>query len=106
MYNTLPSVPVSDLRNNFPQIIDICEKEPIILTKNGKSILVVMDFDIFKKQQAELERLKIEIKKVEKELDAVETLYGVGLAEEKDNDDILDEFLELIKKQMMAVKND
>lgn len=106
MNSSLPSIPISDLKDNFAQIADICENEPIMLTKDGKKLLVVMKFDMFNEQRTELERLKTEIEKMETEIEALETICFVGLDEEKDEDDILDEFLETIEKKMMDVKND
>lgn len=49
--------PISDLRNNFNQISDICHKEgePVFITKNGQGDLVVMSLALFEKQQAQLE---------------------------------------------------
>ena len=104
MDSTLHSIPISDLKGDFAQIADMCEKEPIVLTKDGKSIMFVMSYDIFQEKQAELERLNKEIDKLEKELEGLEILCGVGLPE-SEKDDIHDEFLELIKKEMMDAKN-
>jgi len=49
--------PISDLRNNFNQISEICHKEgePVFITKNGQGDLVVMSMAFFEKQQALLE---------------------------------------------------
>lgn len=49
--------PISDLRNNFNQISETChrEGEPIFITKNGQSDLVVMSHALFEKQQATIE---------------------------------------------------
>lgn len=49
--------PVSDLRNNFNFISEICHKdgEPVFITKNGKSDLVVMSHALYEKQQALIE---------------------------------------------------
>lgn len=49
--------PVSDLRNNFNLISEICHKEgePVFITKNGQGDLVVMSMALFEKQQALLE---------------------------------------------------
>ena len=49
--------PVSDLRNNFNQIADICHKEgqPVFMTKNGQGDLVVMSLALYEKQQAMIE---------------------------------------------------
>ncbi len=46
--------PISDLRNNFNQISEICHKdgEPVFITKNGQGDLVVMSMALYEKQQA------------------------------------------------------
>ena len=46
--------PISDLRNNFNSIADICHKddEPVFITKNGEGSLVVMSIAAYEKQQA------------------------------------------------------
>ena len=49
--------PISDLRNKFNEISEICHKEgePIYLTKNGKGDLVVMSISAYEKREAILE---------------------------------------------------
>jgi prevent-host-death family protein len=49
--------PISDLRNNFNQISEICHKqqEPVFVTKNGKGDMVVMSLALYEQQQALLE---------------------------------------------------
>jgi prevent-host-death family protein len=49
--------PISDLRNNFNQISEICHKdgEPVFITKNGQGDLVVMSMALYEKQQALLD---------------------------------------------------
>ncbi len=49
--------PISDLRNNFNQISEVCHKdgEPVFITKNGQGDLVVMSLALYEKQQAQLE---------------------------------------------------
>ncbi|NGQ96119.1 type II toxin-antitoxin system Phd/YefM family antitoxin [Brevibacillus sp. SYP-B805] len=49
--------PISDLRNNFNEIAEIChqEGEPVFITKNGHGDLVVMSVALYEKQQALLE---------------------------------------------------
>ena len=54
----MPTIrPVSDLRNNFNQIAEIChqENEPVFITKNGQGDLVVMSLALYEKQQSLLE---------------------------------------------------
>jgi prevent-host-death family protein len=49
--------PISDLRNNFNLISEVAhtEGEPIFITKNGQSDLVVMSHALYEKQQALIE---------------------------------------------------
>lgn len=49
--------PISDLRNNFNTISDICHKnaEPVFITKNGKGDMVVMSLSLYENQQALIE---------------------------------------------------
>lgn len=49
--------PISDLRNNFNQISELChkEREPVFITKNGQGDLVVMSMALYEQQQALLE---------------------------------------------------
>jgi prevent-host-death family protein len=49
--------PISDLRNNFNQISEICHKEmePVFITKNGEGDMVVMSISLYEQQQALLE---------------------------------------------------
>lgn len=49
--------PISDLRNNFNYISEIChtEGEPVFITKNGHEDLVVMSHAFYEKQQAIIE---------------------------------------------------
>lgn len=49
--------PISDLRNHFNQISDIChhEGEPVFITKNGKGDLVVMSLASYEKIEAQLD---------------------------------------------------
>jgi len=46
--------PISNLRNNFNLISDICHKnaEPVFITKNGQGDMVVMSLTLYEKQQA------------------------------------------------------
>lgn len=54
----MPTIrPISDLRNNFNIISDIAhhEGEPVFITKNGQSDLVVMSHALYEQQQALIE---------------------------------------------------
>lgn len=54
----MPTIrPISDLRNNFNLISEIAHQdgEPIFITKNGQSDLVVMSHATYEKQQALIE---------------------------------------------------
>ena len=49
--------PISDLRNNFNVISEICHKEgePVFITKNGQGDLVVMSLAMYEKQKSLLD---------------------------------------------------
>jgi len=49
--------PISDLRNNFNEISELCHKdnEPVFITKNGKGDLVVLSITAYERQEALLE---------------------------------------------------
>lgn len=49
--------PISDLRNNFNIISDLCHTnaEPIFITKNGHGDMVVMSQALYEQQQAVIE---------------------------------------------------
>jgi len=49
--------PISDLRNDFKAISEVCHKggEPVFLTKNGKGDLVVMSLSAYEKKEARLD---------------------------------------------------
>lgn len=46
--------PISDLRNHFHEISELCHKDgdPVFLTKNGKGDLVVMSLATYERQMA------------------------------------------------------
>jgi prevent-host-death family protein len=50
-------LPISDLRNNFNKISEIChtEEQPVYITKNGKGDLVVTSHKYFERLQARLD---------------------------------------------------
>jgi len=52
--------PISDLRNNFNKISEIChhDGEPVYITKNGQGDMVVMSLATYEKQQNQLELYK------------------------------------------------
>lgn len=49
--------PISDLRNNFNEISDLChqEGEPVFITKNGQGDLVVMSLALYEKLESLIE---------------------------------------------------
>jgi len=49
--------PISDLRNNFTEISEICHREgqPVFITKNGTGDLVVMSIAKYEQMEAELD---------------------------------------------------
>lgn len=50
-------LPISDLRNNFNAISEIChtDNEPVYITKNGKGDMVITSLDYFEKLQARID---------------------------------------------------
>lgn len=52
--------PISDLRNHFNTISDIChnDAEPVYITKNGKGDMVVMSLALYEKEKMQLELYK------------------------------------------------
>ncbi len=53
----MPSIrPISDLRNKTPEIAKLCHEsgEPVFITKNGVSDLVVMSAAAYERDQARL----------------------------------------------------
>ena len=49
-------VPISDLRNKTPEIVDLCHQgEPVFVTRNGEGELVVMSQALYEKMVAQLE---------------------------------------------------
>lgn len=54
------AIPSTDLRNKYPQVADYTKQshEPVILTKNGESDLIVMSIDLFREKEIELELYK------------------------------------------------
>lgn len=49
--------PISDLRNNFNKISEIChhDAEPVFITKNGQGDLVVLSIALYEKMQHQVE---------------------------------------------------
>ena len=49
--------PISELRNNFDEISDLCHKEdePVFITRNGKGDLGVMSLALYERQKARFE---------------------------------------------------
>lgn len=73
--------PISDLRNKFNEISEICHKEgePVFITKNGEGDLVVMSLAAYEKQQTLLE-LYIKLSEAEEEsLSGVERISHENL---------------------------
>ena len=54
----MPNIrPISDLRNNSNEISEYCRvaREPVFITKNGVGDMVVMNIEVYEKQQAQIE---------------------------------------------------
>ena len=50
-------IPISEIRNSFNRVADTChaEQEPVFITKNGYSDLVIMSAQAYDRQMARLE---------------------------------------------------
>ena len=54
----MPNIrPITDLRNNSNEISEFCRgtREPVFITKNGVGDMVVMNIEVYERQQAQLE---------------------------------------------------
>ncbi|MBU3182434.1 type II toxin-antitoxin system Phd/YefM family antitoxin [Clostridium psychrophilum] len=109
-------LPVSDLRNKFPEISNICleKNKPVILTKNGKGSMVLLSISEFDKQQKELDKLRAEVSRlvnVEKRLNAVEEIYGSLLESEiseNENNGVTikhEDFIKQMKERLLNAEN-
>lgn len=69
--------PVSDLRNNFAEISKIVHEtsEPIFLTKDGHSDMVVMSIQTYEKKLFESE-IYVKLKEAELEAKLTDTRYN------------------------------
>lgn len=49
--------PIKDLKNNLYEISDFCRgtREPVFITKNGISDMVIMSIEVYERQQAQIE---------------------------------------------------
>ena len=58
--------PISDLRTHLSEIEEQAREtgEPIVLTRNGKASLVVIDSEVYN-QQRELERIRLKLREAE-----------------------------------------
>jgi len=75
------------LRSKVHSVSCIClsQNKTVILTRNGKRTMVLISLEKYKEQQNETEAMRIEIdrlKNEEKQLIAVEEIYGGLLASE------------------------
>ncbi len=82
--------PISDLRNRATEISDIChnEDQPIFITKNGKSDMVVMS-------QAHFDRLQSLFELYQKlgEAELLDASENVGISHEKVMSELRKKFL-------------
>ena len=80
----MPTIrPISDLRNHADEISSLCHRhgEPVFITKNGRSDLVVMSQAAYERQEA---RLELYEKLEEAEADALRGDKGISHAEMMD----------------------
>ena len=65
--------PVRELRNNYPELVDIIkQRDHVIITNNGKSESVLISFDEFRRYEEYLHYRYIEEKLAEAEKEAAD----------------------------------
>lgn len=80
-------LPVSDLRSKLGEIENICSnnKETVLLTKNGRSKLVIIDAIAYEKEQNELENLRKEVIEYKFALEVHQGLLEAEVNSRRDN---------------------
>src|SRR6478672_909086 len=58
MYKAMPTMPVSDLRNNQPAILAQLDQTPVLLTQRGHSTAVLVNLQTWNRMVEELEHLR------------------------------------------------
>ena len=87
----MPNIrPISDLRNNSNEISEFCRgtREPVFITKNGVGDMVVMNIEVYERQQAQIE-LYAQLAEAEAEIA---------------NGDLGEDFFEFAKKMRASVQ--
>ena len=80
-------LPVSDLRSKLGEIENICSnnKETVLLTKNGRSKLVIVDAIAYEEEQKELETLRKEVIEYKFALEVHQGLLEVEVNSRRDD---------------------
>jgi prevent-host-death family protein len=71
----------SEARNNFGKLIDTAQREPIEIRKKGRAFVVVLAYEDYKKQQADLEKAQDYLLLKEAEEVELEGFIGVDETE-------------------------
>ncbi len=54
----LPIIPVSDLRSNVKQTLELVKNEPVVLTQRGRAAAVLLNIDAYNEMAQRLQRLE------------------------------------------------
>lgn len=68
------SIAAKEAKNNFGEMMDTVQREPVTIEKHGRPVAVVMSAREYREMK--LERLKVEVKKGTDELDRGEGTDG------------------------------
>ena len=70
----MKAIAAKEAKNNFGEMMDTVQREPVTIEKHGRPVAVIMSTREYKKLK--VERLKVEVKKGIDELDRGEGIDG------------------------------
>jgi len=70
----MKAIAAKEAKNNFGEMMDTVQREPVTIEKHGRAVAVVMSAREYKKMK--LDRLKVEVKKGTDELNSGEGIDG------------------------------
>ena len=70
----MKAIAAKDAKNNFGEMMDTVQREPVTIEKHGRPVAVIMSANAYQKMK--LERLRTEVKKGADELDRGEGTDG------------------------------
>lgn len=76
----MKAIAAKEAKNNFGEMMDTVQREPITIEKHGRPVAVVMSAREYKKLK--LEHLRVEVKKGTDELDKGEATDGEAFFKE------------------------